>query len=43
MNKGEVVFEDGCWHITNSISESQLYCYTDNMKIVIGNVFENKV
>lgn len=39
---GEVIFEDGTWHITNSISVSELDNYDGGAIRVIGNIYENK-
>lgn len=39
--RGEVIFEDGTWHITNSITTSELFNYDGGVIKVIGNIFEN--
>ena len=39
--RGEVIFEDGAWHITNAISTSELFNYEGGAIKVIGNIFEN--
>lgn len=39
--RGEIIFEDGTWHITNSISTSELFNYDGGAIKVIGNIFEN--
>lgn len=39
--RGEIIFEDGAWHITNSISTSELFNYEGGAIKVIGNIFEN--
>lgn len=38
---GEVIFEDGAWHITNSISTSELFNYDGEGIRVIGSIYEN--
>ena len=38
---GKVIFEDGVWHITNSISTSELFNYDGEGIRVIGNIYEN--
>lgn len=38
---GEVIFEDGAWHITNSISTSELFNYDGEGIRVIGNIHES--
>ena len=37
---GEVIFEDGAWHITNSISTSELFNYDGEGIRVIGSIYE---
>ena len=39
--RGQVIFEDGAWHITNSISTSELFNYEVGAIKVIGNIYEN--
>lgn len=39
--RGLVMFGDGTWHVTNSITASELFNYEDGEMKVIGNIFEN--
>ena len=39
--RGEAIFEDGTWHITNSITTSELFNYDGGAIKVIGNIYEN--
>lgn len=39
--RGEAIFEDGTWHITNSITASELFNYDGGAIKVIGNIYEN--
>lgn len=39
--RGEVIFENGSYHLTNSCTESQLYEYEEEDLSVIGNIYDN--
>lgn len=39
--RGEVVFENGGYHITNSYTESQLYEYEEEGLDIVGNIYDN--
>lgn len=38
---GEIILEDGAWHVTNSVSTSELSNYEDGAIKVVGNIFKN--